>query len=83
MIIFQFADAISPEQLNMYTVFFANCVRNVGIEINGVAIFRSQHFKEQTLRPMTMDARCCKVLVSNYSKMKSAEDIPVPPLRGK
>ena len=38
------------------------------------------HNKTQTLRPMTMETRCCKVFFPNYSKMNSVEDTLVPPL---
>ena len=34
------------------------------------------------LRPMTMETRCSKVIVPNYSKKKPAEDKLVPPLWG-
>ena len=32
------------------------------------------------VRPITMETRCCIVFFPNYSKNKSAEDTPVPPL---
>ena len=35
-----------------------------------------------SLRPMTMETRCSKVIFPNYSKKKPAEDTLVPPLWG-
>ena len=38
--------------------------------------------KFYVLRPMTMETRCSKVILPNYSRKKPAEDTLVPPLWG-